>query len=164
MYFKHGLAGSPEYISWRHMVKRCTDPTEPRYHRYGGRGIKVCARWLKDPSNFLADMGKRPSPEHSLDRIDNDGDYTPENCRWATLLEQVRNRGGRRPTCRLTMQGETLTIVEWAQRTGLSTNQIRNRLRKGWSTHRALTAPVDASKRNKQSGGWVTRHLKTGSP
>lgn len=85
---------TPEFQSWRSMKKRCYLPNCSEYFRYGGRGIEVCERWLgKDGyKNFLADMGERPSPTHSLDRINNDGNYEPSNCRWATKREQVANR------------------------------------------------------------------------
>jgi hypothetical protein len=146
MNYKHGRSHTTEHHSWLAMRQRCLNPRNPRYARYGGRGITICARW-HDFTLFLVDMGPCPSPKHTLDRRDNDGPYDLENCRWATQLEQARNRGGRRPTCRLTYRGEVLTIVEWAERTDLSTNQIRNRLRKGWSTSRTLSEPIHTEKR-----------------
>lgn len=88
----HGLSHAPEYIVWLSMKRRCSNPKNESFKYYGGRGIKVCDRWLHSFENFLDDMGSRPSPEHSIDRINVDGDYEPSNCRWATLSEQARNK------------------------------------------------------------------------
>jgi len=90
--FSHGMSDSPEYSSWCAMKKRCLNPNSIRYERWGGRGIKICPQWLSSFETFYADMGDRPSPAHSLDRRDNDGNYEPRNCRWATHKEQRNNR------------------------------------------------------------------------
>jgi hypothetical protein len=92
---KHGRCGTVEYRAWHNMKQRCLSPGHPKYRLWGGRGITVCERWRNSFAAFLADMGDRPSPHHSIDRIDDDGHYEPGNVRWATASEQRRNRRGK---------------------------------------------------------------------
>lgn len=89
---QHRKTKTPEYQAWTAMKVRCYAPSNPNYYKYGARGIKVCDRWRSSFSNFLEDMGKKPTPKHTLDRLDNDADYTPENCHWATPYQQTHNR------------------------------------------------------------------------
>lgn len=100
--------------------------------------MKVCERWQKF-ENFLADMGERPSPQHSIDRIDNDGDYCPENCRWATHSEQANNRSSNRI---LTFNGVAQNVASWALALGIPDTALRCRLHAGWSVERTLTTPL----------------------
>lgn len=121
---KHNM--SPAYRSWADMVKRCTVSTSTGFHKYGGRGIKVCSRWMSF-EGFLADMGDRPAGK-TLDRIDNEGNYEPGNCRWATPAEQARNT---RRTRLLTIDGETLCLADWAARVGIKRQTLYRRIRLG---------------------------------
>lgn len=116
-----------EYSTWMSMIARCSKVTTVGYAEYGGRGIRVCPEWSSF-ATFLADMGPRPSSHHSLDRVDVDGNYEPSNCRWATVLEQARNR---RDNLYLTYQGETLSLAEWAERLELPQGRLRNRVNQG---------------------------------
>lgn len=135
----HGLSYQHEYRVWQTMRLRCTDPANPAFENYGGRGITVCERWLNSVQAFVDDMGPRPSPAHEIDRIDNDRGYEPDNCRWATRTENSRNRRSNRL---LSHQGETLTLVEWCERLRLPRSTIQKRIDAGWPAERALTTPV----------------------
>ena len=138
MYNRHGLSKTPEYNAWSHMKNRCFNPNHKQYSYYGGRGITVCDRWL-NLDNFLADMGTKPSFKHSLDRIDNDGDYSPKNCRWATRAEQQNNLRSNRL---ITIDDVTLTITQWEKKMGYGKNVIFMRLNLGWSDYDAVMTPV----------------------
>ena len=135
----HNLCHSPENMAWREMRKRCYSVQHARYADYGGRGISVCERWKASFEAFYEDMGPRPSSSHSLERINNDGNYEPGNCRWATPQEQARNRRNNRL---LTFQGKTLCAAEWSAITGIHYNTLYGRIAKGWSDERVLTTPV----------------------
>lgn len=136
-----GFKPSAEYQAWGSMIKRCENLKAAEYKNYGGRGITVCNEWRSSFEKFLADMGPRPVGT-SLDRLDNNKNYSKENCAWRTRLEQV---GNRRNTVRIVFNGETHTVSEWSQKTGIRANIIRARVRKGWSPERLLTQPVQAS-------------------
>ena len=125
---KHGLSYTPEYRAWQTMRVRCTNPQNAAWKDYGGRGITVCSRWMDDPIAFVSDMGPKPSPKHELDRIDNDGPYSPENCRWVLRTVNSRNRRSNRT---VTHAGETLTVSEWAERMGIGVSALKYRLDAG---------------------------------
>lgn len=139
--FKHGLADTAVHRVWIGMRSRCNNPKGREYANYGGRGIKVCERW-DSFENFVADMGVRPEG-YSIDRINNDGDYEPSNCRWATTTQQLNNRRVNRV---LELNGERRTIGEWSVKLGIGWSTIRNRVdRYGWTIEKALTTPVKSS-------------------
>lgn len=129
----HGKSHTKAYNAWLNAIRRCHNEDHKRFYDYGGRGIKVCARWLVF-ENFLSDMGE-PEAGQSLDRIDNNGNYEPGNCRWATRFEQARNR---RCTLTLTFQGVTRSASEWSQVLGLAYQTILSRLSKGWAVEKVL--------------------------
>jgi hypothetical protein len=133
----HGMSGSksPEYQAWAHMIRRCHTPSTKGYESYGGRGITVCDRWRNSFENFIADMGMRPSSQHSLDRINNDGNYEPGNCRWATPVEQSNNT---RQVHGVTYQGRTQSIAAWERELGMARNLLRGRIAAGWSVTEAI--------------------------
>ena len=136
---KHGMSESVEYNTWLSIKNRCKTKSNKKYH---GRGIKVCARWLESFENFYTDMGERPSVKHSIERIENDGDYSSENCYWATLCAQSRNT---RQNNNLTnpRTGVTMCITDFSKSLGgTAGGLIRKRLARGWSLDRALNEPV----------------------
>ncbi len=133
----HDRHASPEYKSWVNMHQRCDNPKHRDYHRYGGRGIRVCEAW-RDFAKFYADMGQRMHGTISLDRIDNDGQYEHANCRWATRKQQQRNMRSNRV---ITFNGLTMTLAAWAEKIGITDDSLGRRLKKHWSIERALTTP-----------------------
>lgn len=133
-----GYKKSRTYRCWVNMLSRCGNQAVWQYKYYGGRGIKVCDRWRESFENFLADMGECP-PGMTIEREKNDLDYEPDNCRWATKAEQNLNKRNNR---RLTLNGVTKTLVEWAGVLGCKPYVLSGRLRQGWSEERTLTQPV----------------------
>jgi hypothetical protein len=122
------------------MKRRCYRVGDIRYSQYGARGIVVCDRWRESFMAFISDMGYPPSESHTLDRVDNDGNYEPGNCRWATVLEQANNRGDNHF---LEHDGKRMTVTQWARETGLQDKTIFARLYAGWPINSALTTPVN---------------------
>lgn len=129
-----------EYHIWYGIIQRCNNPKNHAYGHYGGRGIKACARWQGEDGfeHFMEDMGARPDKNVSIDRIDNNGDYCPENCRWADKKTQGNNRRDNRP---ITFNGKTQNLTQWAEELGINRNTLHTRLNRGWSVERALMTP-----------------------
>lgn len=139
----HGKSRRAEYQAWCKMRERCEHPGSKDYRLYGQRGIRVCDRW-QDFASFIDDMGPRPSSEHSIDRVDSNGNYEPGNCRWATATEQARNTSRNRW---LEHDGRRMTLAEWGLETGIGPELIRARIdRCGWSVAKALTSPARAQR------------------
>lgn len=124
----HGLTGHPIYGIWGAMKTRCSNPNFHAFKDYGGRGISVCARWNSSFAAFLEDMDDRPSPMHTIERSDVNGNYEPGNCHWATRREQGNNKRNNRKIC---INGETKNLAEWAAHSGVGESLIRQRLKKG---------------------------------
>ncbi|PZR92039.1 MAG: hypothetical protein DI537_14535 [Stutzerimonas stutzeri] len=141
----HGKTNTATYRIWRGMIQRCRNPKSKDYANYGGRGIKVCDRWVDSFEAFLEDMGERPAGLQ-IERDDNDGHYEPANCRWATIIEQSRNKRSNRL---IAHAGKTQTIKQWAHELGVSHQAIGYRLRQGWSVRDALTTPFN------HANGWI---------
>jgi len=131
----HGMSNSPEYATWFGIKHRCKHKDY-----YIKKGIKVCPEWYNDFNQFYADMGNKPTPNHTIDRINNDLGYSPDNCRWATMKEQQNNKTNNR---NLTYNGITQTLTQWGIEYDLSTTCIRLRLNKGMTVKEALTTPTE---------------------
>ena len=135
---RHGLSRTPEYWALQAIIQRCTNPKTKHYSSYGGRGITVCETWMKF-ENFVADMGFRPTPQHSIDRTNNELGYCKENCRWVLRIEQANNT---RRNVNLTFYGKTMTVSEWSRISQVIPVTIHSRLRNGWSEKEAVWTPV----------------------
>jgi hypothetical protein len=142
---KHGMSRTRVYSIWEGMKQRCTSPSSSYWYRYGGRGIKVCERW-QSFENFYADLGEPPSKQHSLGRIDNDGDYEPSNVRWETLEQQNNNKVLNH---KVTIDGVTKTLTQWAEENGLKPSTVMSRVSYGWSDYDAVTLPSKRGQRYK---------------
>lgn len=136
---RHPPGTKYEYKIYVGMIQRCTNPKSPGYKNYGGKGVRVCERWRASFLAFLQDMGRRPSSQYSIDRIDSRGDYAPENCRWATWLQQGRNKSTNRI---LTVDGLSMTVSAWSEKVNISKSTILMRLNRGWSMEQAVKTPV----------------------
>jgi hypothetical protein len=146
LFTTHGHSQTGIYRSYKEMVRRCTKPGHIEWATYGGRGIKVCERWMV-LENFIADMMATWKEGLSIDRINPDGDYCPENCRWATSIEQNNNK---RNNVRVEYNGETLTLAQWARKLGMSLQAFRDRLKNGWTVKEAIETPPMKYKTRKQ--------------
>ena len=135
---------TPEYRAWAAMKTRCYNPNYSEFDSYGGRGIIVDPSWINDFPAFLAHIGPRPSAKHSIDRIENDGNYEPGNVRWATLETQVNNK---RNNIILTHEGVSMTMPQWAKKLGVERHVIKNRIRYGWPIEKILTTPPRYTKK-----------------
>jgi len=135
---RHGMHRSPEWRSWMKMRGRCKDPNNNEFHRYGGSCVTICGAW-DNFAQFYADMGSKPTPKHSIDRIDPDGNYEPKNCRWADAITQANNH---RNSKKITFSGLTMTPAQWERHLNLPRQIVNSRMRSGWIVEKTLTAPV----------------------
>ena len=134
---KHGMCGTPEYHSWEAMKQRCCNPSHPNYQLYGGRGIRVCCRWMNSFENFLSDMGPRLNPLLTLERKNNNGNYTPKNCIWATRQQQSSNT---RRTRVLAANGRHQVLARWSEELGIPKSSLRRLLSNGNSMQEIFKA------------------------
>lgn len=142
---KHSLCKTKGYWIFVSMKERCYNPNSQYYYLYGERGIKICEHWLESVANFYQDMGPKPGPEYSIDRIDNNGDYSPENCRWATSLEQGANK---RNNVFLEFNNKRMTIAQWSRELNISKSVIRTRLKYGWTAEEIFTTPIGEKRKS----------------
>lgn len=133
----HGMTKTPEYRTWHHMNERCSNPNNRTYKNYGGRGIFVCEQWRNSFTTFYKDMGPRPSSKHSIDRINNNGNYEPGNCRWATIKEQ---NGNTRYNHVITFNNQTMIVTDWAKQLGIGCAALISRINRN-GVEIALSAP-----------------------
>lgn len=154
----HGGSQSREYNIWTHILQRCYNPKRDNYPRYGGRGIKVCDRWRHDYAAFLSDMGLAPFDGAQIDRIDNDGDYTPENCRWVSQDENKRNKPSTR---RIAFGDVEMTVMEWSKKLGVPVNTLNTRLARGWTGEECLSGKRAGEKVPNKSARWITHNGET---
>lgn len=130
----HGESqGVPEYMAWSNLIRRCTNPMNPQWKDYGGRGITVCDEWQKSYMEFLSHVGRRPTPKHTIERINNDGNYEPGNVKWALRKDQQRNR---RKTWRVFFEGRERSVREICETIGFNYDRVRSRKRHGWPDNR----------------------------
>jgi hypothetical protein len=134
-----------EYNSWTSMRQRCLSLNHPGYKDYGGRGIHICERW-GEYENFLSDMGRRPTPQHTLERVNNNKGYSPSNCKWATKKEQANNA---RSNTLITYNGKTMTLAMWSDESGIPGGRIRKRISSGWTLKAALYKPLRKTSRGR---------------
>lgn len=132
----HGMRADNRYCIWKKMIQRCTNPNDPDCADYGGRGIRVCHRWAISFLDFCEDMGPRPTPKHSIDRIDTNGDYEPGNCRWATDAQQTRNK---RSNIWVVVEGQRMILKDACMVLGLQYRTICARISNGMDSQTALT-------------------------
>ena len=142
---KGASRGHPLFNIWKGMIQRCENPKHTWYKRYGGRGISICPEWRNDFYAFAAYMGERPTPEHTVDRIDSDGNYEPRNVRWLTIGDQQNNRGN---SVRVEYLGKPITIKEICELTGLQHAAVAWRINQGWPIEKVM-APERQSRWNK---------------
>jgi hypothetical protein len=135
----HGKTYTKEYNTFRGMLERCSNKNHRAYKNYGARGITVCDRWLNSFENFLEDMGEKPSSKHSLDRIDNNGNYEPSNCRWVDNKTQSTNQ---RTNLKIKYKGETKCLSRWAKHLNIKYNTLYARIKRGWSVDKSFNTEV----------------------
>lgn len=144
---KHGMFKTAEYSSWRCMINRCYNPKNIAYNRYGGRGITVCSEWLVSFEQFFLDMGKKPSAKHSIERINSNGNYEKNNCKWATQQEQCNN------VCSnvfLHIRGEKLTGSQASRKYGINRSTLKFRMKNNWTDEDCVLKPIQKRKNKKE--------------